>query len=185
MAQRLVNYTRDAIILSVMKAAFDAREAALKAELAQIAEEVYEDLYRKHADKMAAMPNGFLLELSQLRIKFDEQLEILNFPEARRVAHCHKGSVARVYEPSHLLAKRYAKYTKAANEFDSDESKARSQAKAVVYSARTYEQLIKVWPEIEPHAKKFSKESGKAQVYALALPIADLNARLGLTKKAA
>lgn len=88
----------------------------------------------------------------------------------------------RVYDAKHPLTARYDAWKKAQDDLDAEKSKAKSSAEAVLNSVTTVKKLIEVWPEVEQFARPFAVESPSR---AIALPIRELNARLGLPPQTA
>ncbi len=176
---RLTKYVREQILNALLAHAFDAREKALEAEKFALGDAVYNDIYPEPLRKqMAALPDGFLLTDSDVKVQFDGQrFTHVYFGERRLIAKSHEYSAARVYDAKHPLTARYDAWKKAKDDLDTEKSKAKSSAEAVLGSVTTVKKLIDVWPEVEPFAAPFNKES---PCRAVAVPIQKLNAALGL-----
>lgn len=184
MAVRLSNYIREQVLNAVLKHAFEAREKALEAEKFALGDAVYNDIYPEPLRKqMAALPDGFLPTDGGVKVQFDGQrFTHVYFGERRRIAKSHEYNAARVYDAKHPLTARYDAWKKAQDDLDAEKSKAKSSAEAVLNSVTTVKKLIEVWPEVEQFARPFAVESPSR---AIALPIRELNARLGLPPQTA
>lgn len=184
MAVRLTNYIREQVLNAVLKHAFEAREKALEAEKFALGDAVYNDIYPEPLRKqMAALPDGFLPTDGDVKVQFEGQrFTRVYFGERRRIAKSHEYNAARVYDAKHPLTARYDAWKKAQDDLDAEKSKAKSSAEAVLNSVTTVKKLIEVWPEVEQFARPFAVESPSR---AIALPIRELNARLGLPPQTA
>lgn len=184
MAVRLSNYIREQVLNAVLKHAFEAREKALEAEKFALGDAVYNDIYPEPLRKqMAALPDGFLPTDGDVKVQFEGQrFTHVYFGERRRIAKSHEYNAARVYDAKHPLTARYDAWKKAQDDLDAEKSKAKSSAEAVLNSVTTVKKLIEVWPEVEQFARPFAVESSSR---AIALPIRELNARLGLPPQTA
>lgn len=184
MAVRLSNYIRKQVLNAVLKHAFEAREKALEAEKFALGDAVYNDIYPEPLRKqMDALPDGFLPTGGDVKVQFEGQrFTHVYFGERRRIAKSHEYNAAVVYDAKHPLTVRYDAWKKAQDDLDAEKSKAKSSAEAVLESVTTVNKLIQVWPEVEQFARPFAVESPSR---AIALPIKDLNARLGLPPQTA
>ncbi|QVJ12920.1 hypothetical protein [Pseudomonas phage PSA20] len=184
MAVRLSNYIREQVRDAILAHSFSDREKALDAREKELALEFYNDLYpeaiRAH---MYALPNGFLEVRSSIRVQVvGESYHSLDLPEKKRVADCWSHNPGKVYEADHPLGEKLRTYLKDRAQFKREREEAKTGAWAVLESVTTVKKLIEVWPEVEQFARPFAVESPSR---AIALPIKDLNARLGLPPQTA
>ena len=184
MAVRLSNYIREQVRDAILAHSFSDREKALDAREKELALEFYNDLYpeaiRAHMD---ALPNGFLEVRSTIRVQVvGESYHSLDLPEKKRVADCWASNPGKVYEADHPLGEKLRTYLKDRAQFKREREEAKTGAWAVLESVTTINKLIQVWPEVEQFARPFAVESPSR---AIALPIKDLNARLGLPPQTA
>lgn len=184
MAVRLSNYIREQVRDAILAHSFSDREKALDAREKELALEFYNDLYpeavRTH---MYALPNGFLEVRSTIRVQVvGESYHSLDLPEKKRVADCWASNPGKVYEADHPLGEKLRTYLKDRAQFKREREEAKTGAWAVLESVTTVNKLIQVWPEVEQFARPFAVESPSR---AIALPIKDLNARLGLPPQTA
>lgn len=181
---RLSNYIKETVISSLLSHAFDEREKALDKEWFALGDAVYQDLYPEDVQKkMKALPSGFLPVDDDVRVSFGGDFTRVYFGENRMLSRAHQANAARVYDDKHPLSVRHAAFRKAKDALSLEKSGAKSSAQAILDSVTTVKKLIEVWPEVEPFVKQFQQtDTGR---YLPALPIKDLNARLGLSFKEA
>ncbi len=182
MAIRLNAFIRNQILSAVMQHGFAARERALDDEKRAIGEAVYNDVYPEEVQaQMSALPPDYLPSSSDLRVQFQGYgFNRVYFGKSRPIAERHTYNAAVVYDQDHPLHARYHKWTNAQDSFIEQRNSARAEAEAVLRSVTTLEKLIKVWPEVETFAKPFFVVSAST---AVAVPIKQLNAALGLPPK--
>lgn len=181
---RLTKHIKDRIRRRLIVHAFEEREKANAAGFHQLADAVYHDLYPEALLKqMNAMPGGFLPEDTDVSVCFEqvERFARLWYSNRRRVAQKHTSNAAKVYEENHEFSKWYAKLDAEKKKIKEERRGAEQSAMAVMDNVTTLKRLIEVWPEVEPFARDFlvSAQSGTLP----ALPIGDLNKRLGLEKQ--
>lgn len=181
---RISNYMKEQVISRLLKHAFEEREKSLQAKWYALGDAVYQDLYPADLQKkMNALPAGFLPMDDDVRVSFGGNFTRVYFGENRLLARSHQSNAARVYDDKHPLSVRHDAYRSAKDQLEEETRKAKSSAQAILDSVTTLKKLIEVWPEVEPFVEDFKQtDSGR---YLPALPVQDLNARLGLPKKEA
>jgi len=179
MAVRLTNFIREQILAAVLKHAFEAREKDLKERKQAFAKEIYNDIYPpKVRAAMAALPEGFLPTSDYLKVSFEGgSYTRVDFGESLPIANDHMYSAAKVYPPEHPFTARFIALDREEKDLKREKDEAKNNAKAVLESVTTVKKLIDVWPEIETFARPYAAESTSR---AVALPVRELNARLGL-----
>lgn len=181
---RINTYMKETVVTRLMDHAFAQREEALLEEWHALGDAVYKDLYPEEVlTKMKALPAGFLPVDDDVRVSFGGDFTRVYFGENRLLSYGHRSNAARVYDDKHPLSVRHAAYRSAKNQLEEEQSKAKSSAQAILDSVTTLKKLIEVWPEVEPFVEDFKQTSSGR--YLPALPVQDLNARLGLPKKEA
>lgn len=185
--QRLTEAVRAAILKNLIDTTFQPRETELKKTRAALGDACYHLTYPHHIQSaMYSLPNGFLPENETLFIQFGTAMDRLGFSEdeteSRRIADRHDGqrAVALQLAEDHPLSVRYFELKAAEEKLKADKSSARSSARGVLKSVRSYEKLVELWPAVEPFAKPFRNQEAKATTFALSLPISDINSLLGL-----
>lgn len=181
---RINTYMKETVVRRLMNHAFEERKKALQAEWYALGDAVYKDLYPEEVlTKMKAMPAEFLPMDDDVRVSFGGDFTRVYFGENRLLSYGHLSNAARVYDSKHPLSVRHDAYHKAKDQLTEEERKAESSAKAILDSVTTLKKLIETWPEVEPFVEDF-KQTATGR-YLPALPVQDLNARLGLPKKEA
>jgi hypothetical protein len=175
---RLNDNMRDSILEALVQHAFGARFEAIEKARQQLAAEVYRDVYIQNLDKMKAMPAGFLPEAESIYVKFDDEMTSVDWGENRRIADDHSAykAVAKVYGPRDDLSKCFFALKKQKSALESEKSKARGNAKAILKDCTTLAKLLRVWPEVEP----FTREFAPAKVNLPAIPRPIVNKQFGL-----
>ncbi|QUS39522.1 hypothetical protein RPMA_12270 [Tardiphaga alba] len=206
MSLRLTNDIREQISLAVLRHRFSAEVNELMALRAGLADDIYNDFYRKaDRDKIDALPDGWLPKSTSVSAKFGEhgsgysQIEftgrftgMLNKlrPQphktinevARRVLIKHQHTCWKVYEAGHKLSIRHDKLRDAVSDLESRVRVCEKQIEQALNSVTTAAALVKAWPEVAPFVAAIIPEERKA----VALPVAALNEALKLpVKKAA
>lgn len=179
MAVRLTNFIREQILNALLKHSFEARENDLKERKQAFAKEIYNDIYPpKVRAAMAALPAGFLPTDKYLRVAFEGgSYTRVCFGERLPIAKAHEYNAAKVYPPEHPFTARFIALDREEKDLEREKDEAKNNAKAVLESVTTVKKLIDVWPEVETFARPYAAESTSR---AVALPIRELNAMLGL-----
>lgn len=193
---KLTNWMREAIAKAVMQHRFAEPCAALVADRAAFAVEVYEDVYSE-ADrrKMKSLPSGWLPELSSIRVQFGDGSRYgdLAFNGAAyspigkmlltpvdtvclRSPEMHERRCAKVYENEHPLCAKHEALEARGKALTEEIDRAQRQTEAAIASATTIGRLVEMWPEIEP----FTADYGDKPKPVPAIPTADLNKLLKL-----
>lgn len=206
MSLRLTNDIREQISLAVLRHRFSAEVGALMQQRAALADDIYNDVYRKaDRDKMEALPEGWLPTVLHASVQFGENgrsYQQIDFagsfsgtlyklrPDpakkvdatARRVPSKHQYGCWKVYEASHKLAIRYDRVAAAVSDLGERIRVREKQIEQALNSVTTAAALVKAWPEVAPFVMAIIPEERKA----VALPVAALNEALKLpVKKAA
>lgn len=156
----------------------------------------YEACYsKKERDLMASLPTGWVGEASYGQVMIDGKVTQINFGYNRPVPHASAQDVhgtkpvSAVLDEGHpYLLKREERRVaaEAHDQFNRDYRERRNSLKvrirAIIESVTTIKRLIEIWPEVVD----FLPEEVSDPVSGVpAVLIADLNADLGITKKAA
>jgi hypothetical protein len=206
MALRLTSNLREQISLAVLRHRFSAEVGELMAERAALADDIYNDVYRKaDRDRIDSLPDGWLPKSVCATAQFGESrssYQQINFsgsmsgmlhklrPEphktlneaSRRVPSKHQYGCWKVYEATHKLAIRHDKLRDAVSDLESRVRVCEKQIEQALNSVSTATALVKAWPEVAP----FVSAIVPVERQAVALPVATLNDMLKLpVKKAA
>lgn len=200
MSQRLTSSTRTQIATAVLRHRFSDEIEALVSDFSDLAEDVYNDFYRKaDRDRMTALAEGWLPTSSNVSAKFGEagscyasirfdgvvygDLGRLRKPASKnrqvsshRVLEKHRNGCWKVYATEHKLSIRYQAIRDREGDLKSRVAAAETQINAALSSISTVAALLKAWPEIEPFAKAFVSVPAPLP----AIPISTLNATFKL-----
>lgn len=194
MSFRLTRANRERIQTAMLRHRFEDGFRALAEEEADLARDVYKDVYRKKdRDIMTSLPNGWMRECSvisavfggqyaSLRVNGKEYNEPLGlgieveFPTFRMPDKHRASSAVKAYSAGHRLAVRYAKHKSKKEGLREEAFRARKQILVVLQSASTSKKLLEIWPECAPFLAPFTPK--KAQLPAV--PVVELNKALGL-----
>ena len=174
---RLTNDLRRVILKRIFEHAFMARDAAMEVEERAVARKVYEHEHpAKIRAAMAVLPQGFLYETDCIDVRIDGQSRRLNlggtYPVGRAIAHGYVALASS--EPIGAEVKAFH-VKKAA--YEDEKEKRKREARTIVSAASSVKRLIETWPAVESLVADLK---GEKAVTALALPMRDLNAALGL-----
>lgn len=181
---RLSKHIKERLKVRLLDNAFKPKMDANRAAFRALGDDIYNDLYPEKVRKqMEAMPDGFLPTDSDVSVSFEQvdRYTRAYWNGQRRIASKHHNRhAAKVYEEKHDFTQRYAKLKEEREALRNQRAEAERSATAVMDNVTTLKKLIEVWPEVEPFARDFlvSAQSGTLP----ALPIGDLNKRLGLEK---
>ena len=174
---RLTNDLRRVILKRIFEHAFTARDAAMEVEERAVARKVYEHEHpAKIRAAMAVLPKGFMCEDDYIDVRIDGQARRLQlggtYQISRTVVHGHVALASS--EPIGAEVKAFH-VKKAA--YEDEKEKRKREARTIVFAASSVKRLIETWPAVETLV---SDMKGEKAVTALALPMRDLNAALGL-----
>lgn len=202
MAGRLTNDMRDMIRNRVLRHRFAPQITALEAEFADLALQVYNDVFKASDRKrMDELPEGWLPTSETITVQFPGSYTTLYFngryadrytslhqstKEARndtehvfrRFTQQKCGSCVAMYERG-ALANTYDSLTGRAKDLNKEISEAGSMVGDTTARFYTIDKLLEGWPEIEPFTKGLGATSKPSPI---AIPTETLNASLGLPK---
>jgi hypothetical protein len=207
MSLRLTNDIREQISLAVLRHRFSAEVGTLMQQRAVLADDIYNDVYRKaDRDRMESLPDGWLPTVLHASVQFGESgrsYQQIDFAgsfsgtlyklrpnqstkksetPSRRVPKKHEYGCWKVYEASHKLAIRFDKVAATVSDLEERIRVCEKQIEQALNSVTTAAALVKAWPEVAPFVMAIIPEERKA----VALPVAALNDMLKLpVKKAA
>lgn len=206
MALRLTSSLRERITQAVLRHRFSSEVGDLMRQRAGIADDVYNDFYRKaDREKMEALPDGWLPRAEYATAKFGEagcSYQQIKFsgsftsklfklrpdPDkpkddvARRVLSKHQHTCWKVYEATHKLAVRFEQHRNAVSDLEGRIRVAEAQIETALNSVTTAAALVKAWPEVAPFVTAITPVERALP----ALPVDSLNEMLKLpVKKAA
>lgn len=172
---RLTESIRRTIKNRVIEHGFKEREAKLTEAEHALAVRVYERLYSEQDRAiLESAPADFFDTNSAVTLDIDGLRYFLSLPSRRRVAD-HRERLSLTSKDK--LASVIVEHRQKTRDFAEKRNEASTQAWAVLNSVGTLAKLIQVWPEVE----SFTADFGAAKpCVALAVPIAKLNASLGL-----
>lgn len=195
----LTEAMREKIIEAMIVHRFTADVEALFSDRATLADQIYKDLYKAgDRARMEELPNGWLPEAESLRVKFGDErdgYDDIQFtgrmfyhgwsifsrnheaPRAkRRVADRHKDGCAKAYDPSHKRVAQWRAIKDQEEALRAQIEEVRREIKGALSSIGTTARLLQAWPEAAPFLAAFEKRVAVVP----AIPVADLNAKLGL-----
>jgi hypothetical protein len=199
MSRRLTHDIREKIATAALRHRFHEEIEVLAADRAALANDIYNDVYRKaDREKIEALPAGWLPTVEYIDAKFGDvagdyariyfdggfygkfqslraRASLSNRP-ARRALHKHYHGCWKVYDVGHKLAIRHADLAGREAALVADIRAAERQIEASLNSVSTVSALVKAWPEIEPFVKPLSPIASQVP----ALPTASLNEMLKL-----
>lgn len=172
---RLTDSIRRTIKSRVIEHGFKERETKLTEAEHALAVRVYERLYSEQDRAiLETAPEDFFDTTTAVTLYIDGLHYSLNLPARRRVA-ANRERFSLTSKDK--MASAIVDYRQQARALAEKRRDAETQAWAVLSSAGTLAKLIQVWPEVE----SFTADFGAAKpCVALAVPIAKLNASLGL-----
>lgn len=175
---RLTNYMRDEIINKLIEHRFSEHEKELQKQGHILGLAIYDDIYPPEIQKaMAALPNNFLPLQFYICCNFGSKFAQVYFGCEKPVAYKHSYSSAKVYNFSDPLSDQFFKLRDERKELKDKKDIARETAQSILYSVHTVKKLLQVWPECQPFVETVASVP---KPMLPALPIADVNAMLGL-----
>lgn len=180
---------------------FSEEAQQLVSDYADLAHEVYEDLYPEITrKKMEALPKGWLPSTDGVGVQFGDsgsRYTTLSFSGkcygeisyaggrgeterggSRRVPYSDKSGCSKRYEMTDPMSERYDELESRYKALEERIRAGRKAARAAMDQVTTLNRLIEVWPEIAPFTEGFGK---KNTLPAISRP--DLNGLLGLPKE--
>jgi hypothetical protein len=179
-SQRLTIDIRQSVASSVLRHRFAEEVAALVRDRKALADDVYEDVYRKaDRERMNALPEGWLPQSPNITAKFGEhsagyaqlpfdgslpsgklhqfQVRAKSHHNGiwRRITEKNKGGCSKAYEPTHKLAKRHEELRTRQITLEQVISESQKQIGAALNGVTTAAALVKAWPEMEPFVKAY------------------------------
>lgn len=198
---KLTNDMRETITTAVMRYRFTQSCAALEADRAAFATEVYKDVYSE-ADRrqMQSLPPGWLPELSEIRAQFGDSgsrygelsfngrvynsiISLVHAPQPSahfRAPASHEHSCVKVYANDHPLCARYNALVDLQKAMEVEIKTAQRQTAAALASVTTIGRLVEMWPEIKPFTEGYDTKPRQLP----AIPTTDLNKLLKLPVEA-
>lgn len=181
---RLTDYLRDQICKAVIGDRFEAQRKKIAKERRSIALACYNKFYsRSIRAKMSALPDGWLPSESSIRVRLGGKHDYLQFDGSSYNSEIQKrflakdiGPVALDLEATDSITERYRSCEDESKDIDAAERRLRQEIRSVLYSVTTTGRLLAVWPEVEP----FLSNIEPATVSVPAVPVAELNEKLGL-----
>ncbi len=173
---RLTNDTRRLIANRAVEHGFAKREAAIVKEQHALAAKVYDRAYPAKTQKlMETLPKDILRESDTIYFHVGGQYRQVTLAAAKRMGH-DRGDLKLAADDK--LSEECFDFWRREKELRAERDTARREANAVLRSVTTLEKLLKVWPEVV----SFTQDIGVSgqQITALAIPIKDLNVKLGL-----
>lgn len=198
---RLTVGMREQIERRLIHYRFSEEAQQLVADYAQLADDVYNDIYPELIQKkMEALPKGWLPTTGEIGAQLGEtgsSYTNLSFSgkcygeisyaggrgdkergASRRVPYSDKSGCSKQYDATHPLSERYSELENRYKALEERIRAGRKAARAAMDQVTTLNRLIEVWPEIAPFTEGFEK---KNTLPAISRP--DLNGLLGLPKE--
>lgn len=186
---RLTNQVRDEILKRIVDDQLRKQADKIAERRFSLSTKVYNDIYSKAMrDKMEELDNGWLPETTEFVVQFGGTSSGAcrrMLREKKRFLHKHVDSYNRtikVYEDEHRFTKEHDEITREEDKLAEQFSKAKMQAKAVVYSCNTTKTLKEVWPEIADIVSEFEPKGDEENGTSIIPVITGLNELLGLVK---
>lgn len=167
-----------AIILHGFATRMDARDAMEHA----LGNDIYNSMYPEELRKrLAAIPEEFMNLSENIQVRFPgEQWTKVNWGSERPIRTTEQGR-ALTFDAEHPFSKAWVAYKEVDNQLCNERTDARRQAQAVVSSARTFEDLLKVWPEITEIVRPiWNAPPPSPPVPSVIVALPQLNKALGL-----
>jgi hypothetical protein len=178
---RLNARMRRVILDRLMQHAFQAAREAVDRERADLAAEVYDDVYPADVQrKMRRLPEGFLETSSQICVNMGGQSVSFSV-EGRPVAfkHHYFSEPAKSYPADHPFTLRHNDLHARSQKLGEESSKSRHVGEAALESCASLRQLVEEWPAVEPFVRDFA-ESKSPLTVALVVPVRELNRQFKL-----
>jgi hypothetical protein len=182
MTTRLTAGLRFHILSLAIKARFDGPEKKLAEKGNTLTHALYQAKFgAAMCKRMAALPDGWLPTLGAMTVEFMKAdgrcCSRLTVRTRERLPYPAKSS--SFVESTKLLKRlreRCERYDKERGVFEKEQRQIRRELETALKSFRSLESLLKAWPELEPYTKGIDRAADKP----LAVPIADINSKLGL-----
>jgi len=180
---KLTGTMRDSILSSIMSHAFSGREEELKAREAELAREVYEDMYPKEQrDAMAALPSGWLPTRSDITAKMgrdEDYFKRFALADNVRVPYSDYHGCKKVYDDEHPLAVEYQKLHSEQQALKKEKEEVKRRANATLNSVAMSGKLKALWPEISSFVEAVERRYG-GSYHVPSTTIVELNEKLNL-----
>lgn len=193
---RLTVSMKDQVERRLIHYRFKEEAETLVGDYAQLAEDVYEDVYPELTrKKMEGLPKGWLPHRPGIKVQLGADFTELSFSgkcygeiaQAGGSSGAQRGtqhlfpysdqsSCVKQYEATHDIASRYSELEGRYKDLEERIRAAKRAARSAMDSVTTINRLKEVWPEIAPFVESF--ENRPNQLPAVSRP--DLNGILGL-----
>lgn len=195
---RLVNDTRDTILENLLRHKFDPVRPIIAAKQSKIANKLYNMKYSAKVRKqMDELPEGWLPTDNDIAISYEGTVMRFRFNGVsftygydnkryiydrdaidivRRFPSDEKGQVVFVISNDDHISDDIRDFIKTENEYIDQIAQIQSEIRGLLSTFHTVEKLIEAWPEV----KDFIPETTKPAITLPAIPINDINQRLGL-----
>lgn len=175
---RLTSDLRSQILSHLMECAFGARERELKKAQDALTETIKNTLLPKSlVEKMDQLPKGSFPVVNAIYVQVNGKHHTRHFNPPIRVPYYLKGNTQQFGAES-AIAKEHHRLELLKDDLEKQRNEAKAATRAALESVTTLKRLIEVWPEVEPFAKKCVAATSGCR--AIAIPIPDLNKKLGL-----
>lgn len=186
---RLTNDIRDSLVTKLIRHRFDEPAKQLALKQAAFTYKVYRALFSEgEFNLIQDLPSGWLPSVCDIEIKFGGDYQRLAFSPRPLIGdrlddkeypmpasmNCR---CAKQFPVRDSLTKESIQLTREYDALREEISSVKQQVRAAVYSTSSTDKLLEVWPELEPFLKDYV---GVKFSTALAIPVKDLNAALGL-----
>lgn len=175
---KLTKGMKDAITKRLIPGSFADREQKCLDRRQALAEEVYRDWLGDEYDLVQDSPKRLWRHMDAISVVFAGQYTVLGFGkgETRRNIGADKPN----YDARHPLSKKYFQILNELNEIDKERKLLIRDIRVMLDRATTVNKLKELWPQAAPVIDKMCLTE---PTKALALPLKDLNKRLGLPPK--
>jgi putative DNA base modification enzyme with NMAD domain len=174
MPTRINESIRHHVICRIVEDKFKPLQKALDERGKDVALAVYNAMYNEEQQKlMASLPSGWLCTRTRIEVSVDGERHCYYLAKDKPSPDNHRDYRTTRRTPVGALIHKYETEKEA---FEERKDEALRLARAALASHRTVEALVKAWPEVEPYLPKGSEP----MTTALAVPVKQLNALLGL-----
>lgn len=182
---RLTQAHRRAIKRELVSQRFDKRLAELENELRAFADDVYQHRFKDEMGLMLSLPNGWLPECEEIKVRLGTHDVCLDLSAPRRIPYEFENQYANrttnfiaYHETGSAACNRYEKIIGERDTLIDQREIAFRQIDAVLDSLTTDKAAIKAWPEIKGVIERICFSPN---VTPLAPRMVELNELLGLT----
>lgn len=185
MKNKLDRQSRKLLLDAILKDRFEAEEAALRADQAALAEDIYNLTYTEaQRAAMEQFPEGFFYRSSTVYFDIGGDWRDLELQKERPVSavNRYQTSVAPSFAKSSPIGKRFLNLEKREQAIEESKYELAAQIRAVLNSVTTLKRLIAVWPEVEVYVLRLFP-SGVEKTSALVPSTSALNKALHLPKQ--